>query len=183
MSDGRTSAVPPEAGLPTLETERLILRGPRPEDFGPMRDFFASDRSRFVGGPRSELDAWRSFASRWGHIAINGFGVFSVTVKGSDTCIGQIGPIFMPGWAEPEIGWSLFSGEGHGYAFEAAMAARDHAYRDLGWTTAISYIDVENARSQALARRMGCVEDPSVPHPFDKDVCAWRHPAPSEAMS
>ena len=176
----KVAPMPDGAGLPVIETERLRLRGPRPHDFDPLRAFYASDRSSYVGGPRSELESWRSFTARWGQVAVNGFGAFSVTRQGSDDCIGQVGPIFNPGWAEPELGWIIFDGEGQGYACEAALATRIHAYRDLGWTTAISYIDRANVRSEALARRLGCAPDPKVPHPFDADVRAWRHPSAAE---
>ena len=51
--------------------------------------------------------------------------------------------------------------EGHGFATEAARAARAHAYGTLGWPTAVSYVDADNHRSAALALRLGCTEDPA----------------------
>ncbi|SIO42775.1 Protein N-acetyltransferase, RimJ/RimL family [Rhodovulum sp. ES.010] len=181
MTDAARIADPTtlEIAFPVLETERLVLRGPRPEDWEAHAAFATSDRARFVGGPWSRREAWRGFAARWGHWAMRGFGMFTVTRRGSDAAIGTIGPHFPEGWAEPEIGWILYGGaEGQGLAREAALACRDHAYRVLGWTTAISYIHPDNARSRALAGRLGCEIDPAVPHPFDEPCLVYRHPGP-----
>ena len=53
---------PPEGAIrteiPTLVTERLILRAPGPEDFEPFAAFYASERASMVGGPESRRDAW-----------------------------------------------------------------------------------------------------------------------------
>ncbi len=167
------------ASQPTIETERLILRGPRPHDWEPTRAYWGSDRSRFTGGPRPEGEAWLRFAARWGAVPLRGFGMFTVTLRGDDTAVGVVGPLFPPGWAEPELGWILFDGaEGRGIAFEAATAARDYVYGTLGWATAISYIHPENARSIVLAERLGCTPDPGVPYPFDEPTTVYRHPAP-----
>jgi RimJ/RimL family protein N-acetyltransferase len=89
------------------------------------------------------------------------------------------GPWYPADWSEPELGWTLWSAahEGKGYAHEAAVAARAHAYSVLGWTTAVSYIDPDNARSIALAERLGATLDPDAAHHNPADL-VYRHPAP-----
>jgi RimJ/RimL family protein N-acetyltransferase len=87
------------------------------------------------------------------------------------------------GWPEKEIGWSVWApeAEGKGLAFEAAQAARAWAYGTLGWTTAVSYIDPANARSIALARRLGATRDPEAPlidGYTPENTLVFRHPAP-----
>ncbi len=172
-----------EINIPEQETERLILRGPKPSDWLADAAFRTSDRAQFVGGPTDRRTAWRGFAARWGHWAIHGYGMFVVTLRGSDDPLGIVGPLFPEGWAEPELGWVLYeAAEGKGIAFEAAQAARRYVYDDLGWKTAISYISPDNMRSRALAERMGCVLDDSVAHPFDEPCLVYRHPAP-EALT
>ena len=52
--------------IPTLHTERLTLRGPDARDIEPMRAFYASDRSRFVGGPLTAELAWRHLGTEIG---------------------------------------------------------------------------------------------------------------------
>jgi RimJ/RimL family protein N-acetyltransferase len=172
-----------EIRIPKLRTERLVLRGPKPEDWEVELAFRVSDRARFVGGPYSPTAAWRAFTARWGHWAVRGYGMFTVTRRGSDAALGLVGPIFPEGWAEPELGWVLFEGaEGKGIAFEAAAACRRFVYDRLGWSTAISYIAPENTRSVALAERLGCTLAPDVSHPFDEPCLVYRHPGP-EALA
>lgn len=48
--------------IPTLESERLVLRAFQPDDFEPMAAFFADPVSAFYGGPCNREDAWRKFA-------------------------------------------------------------------------------------------------------------------------
>lgn len=55
------------AGVPILETERLILRGFRQDDFEAMAQFYAHPISAFYGGPCGRDDAWRKFAAYPGH--------------------------------------------------------------------------------------------------------------------
>ena len=59
------------------------------------------------------------------------------------------------------------------------MAARAHAYGALGWTTAVSYIDPQNARSIRVAERMGAKLDPDAV-PMDPGDLVYRHPAPED---
>ena len=66
-------------------------------------------------------------------------------------------------------------------AFRRWHAARGYAYGTLGWPTAVSYVDAENHRSCALARRLGAREDPAAPRP-GPDGLVFRHPSP-EALS
>ena len=164
-----------------LTTERLILRRPAARDWPGARDFYMSDRSALAGGGPLDLGAaWRQFAAIIGHWSILGCGLWSVTMKGDDTCIGLVGPWCPEDWPENELGWLLFAGaEGKSIAHEAALATRTHAFDTLGWTTAVSYIHADNARSIALAARLGCTLDPGAPQPRpDKPCLVYRHPAP-----
>jgi len=170
--------------IPTLETGRLVLRGPRMEDMLAWAAFFASDRARFVRGEDTTLRAaWRGLAHDAGMWMLRGYGSFIFALKDSpDRPLGMTGPWHPLDWPEPELGWTVWTeeAEGKGYVREAATEARRFAYEDLGWQTAVSYIDPENARSIALAERLGCTLDPEAPQPdFDgHKVLVYRHPAP-----
>jgi RimJ/RimL family protein N-acetyltransferase len=170
------------AGAPTLRTERLVLRTPVAADFDGFAAYCATDRSRFTGGPQTRELAWRAFCHITGHWVHRGYGPFVVALP-DGRGIGTVGPFYPEGWQEPEIAWTMWDEavEGRGYAYEAALAARGFAYEALGWTTAISMIDPENLRSQALARRMGCWEDGTFQHERYGLCHIWRHPAPQSA--
>lgn len=167
---------------PVIETARLRLRQPEAKDGADYAAFYQSDRSRYMGGPQSELYSWLDYYAEVGHWTIRGFGMFAVTMKGDDRALGLVGPWFPPTWPEHEIGWVLWAeAEGKGIAREAATAARAHAYRDLGWKTAVSYIHPENARSIRLAEALGARPDPEAATPFPGSLI-YRHPAP-EALA
>lgn len=170
------------ADIPVLWTERLMLRAPKASDFEVFAPFVMSDRARFIGGGADKDigHAWRMLAIISGHWHLRGWGTFVAEDRTSRQPVGSVGPWYPAGWPEHELGWTIWTeaAEGTGLAFEAVERARRHAYEDLGWTTAVSYIDVSNARSIALAERLGCTLDESaaVPRP-EEPVKAWRHPA------
>ncbi len=170
--------------IPMLQTERLVLRAPQMDDLPAWAAFVASDRSRFVrGDDTSERTAWRGLAHVAGMWMLRGYGSFVYALKETpDQPLGMTGPWHPVDWPEREIGWTVWTAEaeGKGYAAEAATEARRHAYEDLGWPTAVSYIDPANARSIALAERLGCTLDPDAAQPdFDgTEVLVYRHPAP-----
>lgn len=164
---------------PVIETARLVLRGPAARDLPAFTAYCGSERSRFTGGPMDAAGAWRVFASVIGHWALRGFGLWTVTRRGADAALGLVGCLEPLGWPEREIAWSLYAdAEGHGFATEAATAARAFAYASLGWQTAVSYIAPENTRSAAVADRLGCRIDPTATAPEGMSCHVHRHPAP-----
>jgi len=168
--------------IPTIQTERLTLRAPRLSDFEAIAEFRASERARFVGGPATMAQSWGYLAALIGHWELRGYGRWIITARGSDdAALGIVGALFPFDWPEPEIGWTLFeAGEGHGFAYEAAMATRGYAYKTLGWTTAASFVNPTNIRSVKLAERMGCSPDGSFDHDVFGKMHIWRHPSAQE---
>lgn len=165
--------------IPTLETERLVLRAPAEGDFAAEAEFYASDASKFVGGPKRPDETWRTLAMLLGHWHMRGYGFWAIDEKETGAYVGRAGLWFPEGWPEPEIGWTLMNhATGKGYATEAALAARAYAYDVLGWATAISLIDPANAGSIAVAERLGAEFDYSYEHPEYGTMHIWRHPAP-----
>ena len=172
------------AGIPELQTERLRLRAPGPQDFDAYATYFAEPRSRYTGGPLDRATAWRGFAAQIGHWHLRGYGLWPLTLRDSDAAIGHVGFWTPEGRLEREIGWVLYPGhEGQGLAYEAAMTARAYAYGSLGWGALISVIAPENARSIALACRMGAVFERDWIAPSGKAAVIYRHPAPAEVAA
>ena len=165
--------------VPVIETERLRLRAPVPRDYPAYLAFRLSDRSRGMGGPFTESQAFDQFGELLGHWLIRGYGRWTVADKRTDQALGVVGLFYPPDWPEPEIAWALFeTAEGQGFAGEAARAARDFAYDTLGWTTVVSLIVPGNDRSVKLAERLGCTREDDFTHPDFGAMQVWRHPAP-----
>ena len=163
--------------IPTLTTERLTLRAPAEADFPAALAFNASPRSVFVGGPAPRAQVWRGLLANIGHWALRGYGFYSVDTRDGDFA-GRVGVIYHDGWDAPELAWHLFDGfEGKGYAHEAAKAARADYHARISDRPLISYIEVTNTRSEALALRLGAVLETTLND--DKGHHhIYRHPRP-----
>ena len=126
-------------------------------------------------------ETWRTLASMVGHWAFRGYGFWALEDKATGTYLGRTGLWFPHGWKEREIGWTLMPAAwGHGFATEAALAARTHAYDVLGWDTAISQIAPENEASKSVARRLGASYETVYEDPKWGPVEIWRHLSPAD---
>nr|WP_285895525.1 GNAT family N-acetyltransferase [Epibacterium ulvae] len=153
----------------------MRLRHHRCEDITPMVDLFASDWARYMGGPISHDELWRWIAAETISWEWLGYGSWAVELRETDTLIGQVGINKPPRFPEVELGWIVFPAyEGQGYAYEAASAARDWGFETRGLQTLVSYIDPQNARSIALAKRLGGVLD-TKEHGEDPEDLVYRH--------
>ncbi len=140
-----------------FKTERLLMRLWRESDFQAYAAYYADEElARFVGGQMSRDKAWRHFAAVVGHWSLKGFGFWAVEELASGELVGCVGLWEPEGWPELELGyWLTKAAQGKGYAMEAALAARNYAFDELGADTLVSYIDPKNAPSIRLASRMG----------------------------
>lgn len=162
---------------PVIETPRLRLRHHIASDLEALCDLFETDRSEFMGGPISRVHAWRWIASEVAMWDLMGHGSWGIETQNGQF-LGQIAIMRPPHFPEREIGWTLLEGaEGKGYASEAAVAALDWAWAQ-GYETLVSYIHPDNARSIALAERLGAWHDPAAPLPTGEtpdDTIVYRH--------
>lgn len=167
-----------------LETERLVMRPPTPDDVPALTAFYRSERSQYAGGYVPHAKAWSNAVAMLGHWLVRDYGLWAVTEKGGDNVLGLVGPYFPEGRPETEIGWVLYEqAEGRGIAFEAAQAAIADARDRLGWTDIVHYIAEENHRSIALAERLGAFLDRDAVQPNpDKPCLVFRQPKIPEAM-
>lgn len=149
--------------IPVLHTERLILRAPRIEDTEGFAALFASDRSRYIGGPvRDRRAVARSLGEMAGLWILRGWSSFVAELKGGDgTPIGSFGPWYPETWPETEFGWTLWSDafEGRGYVTEAMRRIIPWFWDRSGLETAISVIDEGNDRSVRVAEALGASLD------------------------
>ncbi|MGH8216454.1 MAG: GNAT family N-acetyltransferase [Rhodanobacteraceae bacterium] len=158
---------------PTLETARLILRIPGREDFEAWAVLGEDEQAmRHLGGVQSRFASWNRLMSAIGSWHVLGFGTFSVIRRSDRKWIGRVGPLRPEGWPGTEIGWTLArEAWGNGYATEAAIAATDWAFANLGWSEIIHCIAPDNLASQAVARRLGSVKrgPGKLPAPYSED--------------
>ena len=156
-----------------IETERLRLRPPTVDDLDDLAAFFRDPVvMKFSLGRRSrtETRAWidRQATSFDEH----GYGHAVVTNRETDEFVGTCGILRfddVDGQVEHEIGYRLHPDMwGQGFATEAACGVRDHGFDVLGFERLISLIEPANARSIAVAERVGMS--------LDKEINFWNRP-------
>jgi RimJ/RimL family protein N-acetyltransferase len=155
------------AGLAVVNGDRDVMRF-LSEDGAPLtrvESALVSDRV---------LEHWRTY----------GFGLWAAIEKSGGRMVGFAGlchPLWFPGYARAvEVGWRLRRDAwGLGYASEAGREAIRIALEERGLPEVIAFIHPENARSHAVAERLGMawrerVAHPSRPHDLDVYVAAAR---------
>lgn len=169
------------SAIPEIVTPRLRLRAPRAEDFAVYADIVLSPRGRFFGIDTRE-GAWLDFAQMVATWVLRGHGVWTVEPRDGGDPLGFVLLGLEPGDPEPELGY-LFTAqaEGRGIATEAAKAARDHAFADLGWRTLASFPDPANLRSVALSERLGGHRDGTIADPSGEALIYRYAPAAEDA--
>lgn len=163
--------------IPTLETERLILRAPEPGDFEAWAAFCADEEAaRYIGGKQDRIGAWRIMSVMAGGWFSRGYSMFSVIEKVSRRWVGRVGPWRPEGWPGPEVGWGIAREHwGKGYATEAAAATIDWAFATQDWTEVIHTIEAANVNSQKVAQRLGSriLRQAVLPPPMNVPVDCW----------
>jgi|SRR5690349_7294908 len=145
--------------IPTLSTERLLLRPFRNADLEEYAKIFSDPEVvRFLGDGKtlSRADAWRQMAVILGHWELRGYGMWVVEEKQSGALMGRIGFWQPEGWPDFELGWTLAREQwGKGYATEGARAALRFAFEELDRVHVVSLIHPENRASIRVAERLG----------------------------
>jgi len=158
MPQSRTTRVP------TIETERLILRGHLREDFPALVSMWADPEvvRHISGRPATEHESWMRYLRYAGHWIVMGYGYWALTLKDGGQFIGEMGfsdfkrPIDLPVKGLPEAGWALASAfHGQGYASEALAACLGWADRSARFPLTTCLIEPANQPSVRLAERLG----------------------------
>ena len=148
---------------PTIETERLILRAFRREDFADYAAMWADPPvARYLGGESSAEESWSRVLRLVGHWQLMGFGYWAAYERDSARFAGIAGfgdfkralePSF---GAAPEIGWAFtVAAQGKGYATEASTAALEWLENERGQERTVCMIVPENTRSIRVAQKLG----------------------------
>jgi RimJ/RimL family protein N-acetyltransferase len=156
-----------------LETDRLLLRAPVPEDAEALAPMYGDPEvMRYVGDGRTltladTARSVRRMIERW---EADGFGLFTTVRKDDGAIIGRVGLLVWntDTWQpttraeaanspnEVEVGYTLGQPYwGQGYATEAAGAVRDYALDELAAERLIALIIHGNTASENVARKLG----------------------------
>jgi RimJ/RimL family protein N-acetyltransferase len=159
-----STALPVIRSAPTIETERLILRSWRKDDFRPYHSILREPEvhRHFGPEPMSVEECWRRMTAAVGGWQFNGFGTWAVADKRNGKLLGNVG--LFTAWRgldpefgeEPEMGWIMATEtQGMGLALEACRAVIDWAEATLVPTPIWAIIAPANAASIKLAERLG----------------------------
>jgi ribosomal-protein-alanine N-acetyltransferase len=147
------------ASAPTLRTERLRLVPFAARHFEAFAELHADPETvRHIGDgqPLDRVAAWLQLATLLGHWELRGYGVWAVEDAATGELVGRAGLLHPEGWPEAELNWMIApSMRGRGYATEAARAALDFAFHELGFDRVISLVRPENAASGQVAAKLG----------------------------
>ena len=150
--------------IPRIETDGLVLRPWRKDDFRPYHAIVSHpDVHRHFGPePMTAEDCWRRMMASVGGWQLNGFGTWAVDRKSDNKLVGNVG--FFTAWRdlepefgnEPEMGW-MFAAETHGQgiAGEACRTAIAWAEANLQPTPFWAIIAPANEPSLKLAGKLG----------------------------
>lgn len=167
---------------PTLTTERLTLRPFRADDLDPFHAIMTTDEVRaslYVPADFDRSAAWGSLTSFAGLWELRGVGQWALEERATGRFVGRAGLYWRaePEWPGVEVGWMLDPDVwGRGYATEAGARAVRYGFEEVGEETLYSVILPENARSGAVARRLGFTpwEERLLPHFPSSAHMVWR---------
>ena len=151
------------ASIPVIETERVILRGPIPDDLAPLTAFFETDNSQFVGGPMGANETHRALLATLGSWSLYGYGPWHIAEAATNRFMGWTGLLRTAGKSEPGFAWTVLPAfQGKGFASEAARAALDHVRTIMGHAPVATFIDSANAPSIRLAEKLGFAHNATI---------------------
>jgi hypothetical protein len=92
--------------IPVIETERLVLRGPRDADLPAYAQYFTTPRADFTGGQRGEVETYTMLMILAGHWHMRGYGLWVIEHRETGKTAGWTGILHHLDWPEPELGWA-----------------------------------------------------------------------------
>ena len=146
--------------IPSLNTERLLLRAFEKNDLDPFADLVADkeviQHATYDGTTMTRTQAWNWLCFMLGHWHMRGFGIWGVEEKSSGELIGRIGLQFLDWFDDVELVWMLSkSAWGKGFAAEGARAAINFGHNTLALPRVAAVIRQENISSIRLAESLG----------------------------
>jgi RimJ/RimL family protein N-acetyltransferase len=143
--------------IPTLTTERLLLRPFRSDDFEAYAAMNADPQvMQYIDDVQDRAAAFRSLCANMGHWHLRGYGPWAVEERATGRFVGRAGLLRWEPWTEMEVGYALIpSAWGKGYASEAAARSLRYAHEVVHARGVVSRILPDNAASIRVAERLG----------------------------
>jgi RimJ/RimL family protein N-acetyltransferase len=177
--------------FPTLETERLIIRGFEISDLNPIHAILDQAWEHLTLNQRRDWLYWTVLNdTQLARLYQPPYGEKAVVLKESGLLIGAVGLVqavipathFDPQprpttLVRPEMGlfWAFdLAFQGQGYATEAAQRVIEFIFADLRFERVIATTEYDNEQSQAVMRRLGMdVKRNPFPDPFWCQIVAF----------
>jgi RimJ/RimL family protein N-acetyltransferase len=144
---------------PVFETERLRAREMTPDDLDFVAAMLAHPEVMRFYPRRCSREEARGWVERQvARYREHGHGLWLIEERAGGEPVGQVGLVRQQvnGAPEPEVGYLVHRPFWRrGYAAEAALATRDHAFRALDLPRVVSLIRPENLPSQGVAGKLG----------------------------
>jgi RimJ/RimL family protein N-acetyltransferase len=161
--------------IPTLTTDRLILRAPTAADLDAVAAYEADPEAmRFIAdgsvyGREHAAGTLAGFLAEWPRL---GHGRWTVALRASGEAVGDCGFVR---WREgkpderPELAYGYSRAAwGQGYATEAARAAVDWAFATLPFDEIVAVTHPANAASQRVLTKLGFVAAGEITSPHGR---------------
>jgi RimJ/RimL family protein N-acetyltransferase len=150
-----------------FDTTRLAARRVGTEDQPFLVALFADDRvTRTLGGARDAARV-RDDVDRWDrHWEEHGFGLWILRRRTDATPLGwTMLHTTSTGGPGVEVGWTIAADHWRqGYAAEAASAAIDIGFDDVGLHRIVAFTLVDNVASRGVMEKLGMHDDGEVEH-------------------
>jgi len=150
-----------------IQSERLELRLPQLSGLPAYINYCESTRTKYVGGPFTNIDAFEKMSAMIGHWHLRGFGRFIFVEKATNKPIGHVGASQSDQTELPDFTWTIWdvSNEKKGFALEASLAYKTYAAGKLEFQSLVARVMPENIHSIRLAKKLGGVLNADIPAP------------------
>lgn len=144
---------------PILETARLQLRELVPSDLDFVAEMLADAEVMRYYPRRLTRDLSADWIARqMERYEKDGHGIWLAVERTTGRLVGQVGLVrrSVNGVDECEVNYLMHHAFWRqGFAAEAALACRDHAFSPLGKRRVIAFVRSDNEASQGLAKKLG----------------------------
>jgi len=147
---------PDRLTVPTVVTDRLILRAWRPDDLDPYAHWNADPEMMRYLSPIDRAGTFDMIAYLVGHWLLRGYGMWAVEDRQTGEWMGRAGLYEELGWPGTEMAWSIRRDRwGQGYATEAGSAVMWFGFEVLRLDRIISLTVPDNKASIRVATKLG----------------------------